>query len=190
MRWPGSPFSEHNLTGFSRHGPGGLVVYGLALLFGNKGILTYNLPMLLLPAAIVSGVVRRSRLKPEVIFALGWCLMTWVMYTVLSNNYGGGCLSIRWFVPFLAPGWLVLALYLRDDPVARPAFAVLSAWGLLLGLLMWRAGPWTLRMAPFLWPIVAAALLSCYLCHRWYHRVARESPATDREGDDSSRVAA
>jgi hypothetical protein len=190
MRWPGSPFTEANLTGFSRHGPGGLVVYGLALLLGKKGIVTYNLPMLLLPAAMRSGVARRSRLRPEVIFGLCWCAATWLMYAVLSNNHGGGCLSIRWFVPFLAPAWLLLWVYLSEAPGARPVFAVLSAWGLLLGMLMWRVGPWTLRMAPFLWPIVAAALLSCYLCHRRHRRAAGESPAKDREQEEHSRVAA
>jgi len=37
-----------------------------------------------------------------------WCLGVWLLYAALSNNYGGLCCSIRWFVPLLAPAvyWL------------------------------------------------------------------------------------
>src|SRR5439155_261535 len=136
--WPGSPFSEDTLTGFARHTPFKLTVYALALLLGKHGFLSHNLPLLLaIPAAAV--VLRRVRAhRPELICTVGWCVATWLLYAVLSNNYGGACCSIRWFVPFLAPGYYLLALFLRDQPRYLADFLRLGFWGAVLAVLMWR----------------------------------------------------
>ena len=91
---------------------------------------------------------------------LAWCTLTWLMYAVLSNNMGGGCCSVRWFVPFLAPGFWWLALVLRDRPERRPEFVALAAWGAVLAGLMWWKGPWAMRMVPMMWPVVGMALIA------------------------------
>jgi hypothetical protein len=163
--WPGSPFTSENLTGFARRNPFGMSVYALSLLFGKHGFIVHNLPLLLLFPAMVAVLRRPSRDRPELIFSFWWCCWTWLTYSVLSSNSGGACCSIRWFVPFLAPAYYVLALYLREYPRFRADFLILSAWGGLLAAIMWRNGPFIVHMVPMLWPIVGAALL-CWLAHR------------------------
>jgi ADP-heptose:LPS heptosyltransferase len=166
--WPGCPFTPENMTGFSRHGPYDLAVYTLSLLIGKKGFLVHNLPLLLgIPALAV--LPRRSPHRPELLFAFGWCVAAWLLYAVLSNNYGGACVSIRWFVPFLAPGYYLLAVYLRQHPERFPVFLILSAWGIALAAIMWWKGPWELHLVPLLWPVVGAALLT-WAGYRWWNR--------------------
>jgi hypothetical protein len=170
MTWPGSPFNANNLTGIWRHDPAKLVVYALALLFGKHGFIGHNLPLFLSLAALPLLLRRRTLERPEVVFSVVWCAGTWLTYAALSNNYGGACCSVRWFVPFLASGYYVLAVCLLDYPEYRGDFAVLSVWGAVLGAVMWWNGPWIIRMVPWFWQIQAAALLSwggwCFLRNR------------------------
>jgi hypothetical protein len=172
--WPGCPFNPQNMTGYSRHDPVKLVVYALALLFGKQGFICHNLALFLAFPAL--GLLFRRRLphRPELTFALGWCAATWLLYAVLSNNYGGACCSVRWFVPFLAPAYYLLAVYLRQYPRYRREFVVLSLWGGVLAVFMWRQGPWTLHVIPVLWPVVGAAL-ACWMVCRW------RCPRTERK---------
>jgi hypothetical protein len=169
--WPGCPFNPNNMTGYSRHGPGQLLVYALALLLGKQGFVCHNLALfLLLPAMRV--LLRRSTPHwPELTLVLGWCIATWLLYAVLSNNYGGACCSVRWFVPFLAPGYYLLAVYLRQYPQYFPDFLGLSFWGGVLAVFMWRQGPWTQHVIPVLWPLVGVALATWMVCS-WRRRAA------------------
>jgi hypothetical protein len=163
--WPGSPFTPANMTGLASRQPLKLPVYALALLFGNHGLVSHNLPLLLAIPALA--ILRRpSPNRPELVFALGWCSGTWLLYAGLSNNYGGAGCSIRWFVPFLAPTYYLLAVLLKERPEFRPDFLILSVWGSVLAAIMWWNGPWILNMVPFHWPIVGAALLS-WLIYRF-----------------------
>jgi hypothetical protein len=113
--------------------------------------------------------------RPELTMALGWCAATWLLYAVLSNNYGGACCSVRWFVPFLTPGYYLLGVYLRKNPCSRAEFLGLSFWGGVLAVFMWWRGPWTLHVIPVLWPIVGAALLTWMVCHRRSRRAETEA---------------
>ncbi len=90
---------------------------------------------------------------------------TWIVYAAGSNNLGGVCASIRWFVPLLAPAFYVLALYLREEPRHWRSFVALSVWGVVMALVMWWRGPWATRMVPFYWVWVGAALISWLACH-------------------------
>src|SRR5262249_20325051 len=114
--WPGCPFNPDNMTGFLRHDPWKLVVYALALLFGKHGFIGHNLALyLVLPAAWLAA--RRWRAwTPEACFAAAWVAATFALYAAFSNNYGGACCSVRWFVPFLAPGFWLLAWLLTRYP--------------------------------------------------------------------------
>jgi ADP-heptose:LPS heptosyltransferase len=174
--WPGCPFGSHNLTGYARHGPFTFPAYALSLLVGKQGFFNHNLPVLLTLPALSLLVRRQTPFRPELLFSLGWCLVTWMAYAVLSNNHGGVCCSIRWFVAFLAPAYFLLAVFLREKPGYLLDFLVLSFWGGLLGMFMWRQGPWTPHVIFLLWPIVAAALVSWLVCHRIGHH---RSPATE-----------
>ena len=159
-QWPGSPFSTTNLTGFLRHEPLDQFLYAAAMWFGKHGFLNHNLPTLLLLAA-GWGVLRRiTDGRIEMFALLGWALGAWLMYAVLSNNMGGACCSVRWFVPYLAPAFWALGLALRDRPEYRRPFALLAGFGFVLAAVMWWKGPWTGRMIPMMWPIVGLALIS------------------------------
>jgi len=153
LAWPGSPFDTANMTGVLRpRGPFGVGVYALELLFGLRGFLTHNLPLLLaVPAAWV--VLRRpGRDRAELLALAAWAAAAWALYALLSNNCGGGCVSVRWFLPFLVPGFWVLARLLAERPQFRPDFVALSAWGAVLAAVMWWCGPWRVRMVPAFWP--------------------------------------
>ena len=66
-------------------------------------------------------LVRERRPERPALLALAcFGVGTWLLYAALSNNHAGLCLSIRWFVPLLAPGWAALAILARDRPSARP----------------------------------------------------------------------
>ena len=181
LAWPGSPFNQDNMTGFLRHDPVQFLVYSASLLYSKHGFLTHNLPLLLLLPAL--GLASRlSKMRAEVVFAICWCVGTWLMYAMFSNNFGGACCSIRWFVPLLAPAYFLIALFLQSRPSYRADFYVLSAWGAVLGVFMWRAGPWTVHMIPFLWPVQGAALASWLACRVWLIRRG--------QGDASAAAAA
>src|SRR5205823_816523 len=116
--------------------------------------------------ALVPLLKRRSAARPEVLFGATWCAGTWLMYAAFSNNYGGACCSVRWFVPFLAPAFHVLALHLRENPGDRADFHILSLWGGLLAAIMWWYGPWIQHIVPLLYPLVGAGLLTWLLYRR------------------------
>jgi hypothetical protein len=173
FQFPGSPFTEDNLTGFFRHEPLDQFLYAAGMLLGKKGFWNHNLPLLLLGVTGWSIFKKQFAGRKELATMLGWCAATWLMYAVLSNNMGGECCSVRWFVPFLAPGFWWLAIVLRDRPDRRAEFASLAVWGLLLSALMWWKGPWTTRMTPLLWPVTGAALTSWGVV-RWQSRRSRD----------------
>jgi hypothetical protein len=157
------------------------VLYAAGMLFGKKGFANHNLPLLLVLFAGLRVLLRPFASRPEMLGLAGWFAMTWLLYAVLSNNMGGACCSVRWLMPFLAPGFWLLARLLRDRPEYRPDFAVLAGWGFALAALMWWKGPWTGRMVPLLWPIVGLALIhwGVVIGRRWKNPVRQiKEPAT------------
>jgi hypothetical protein len=158
LRWPGSPFDAHTMTGGWKHTPGAFALYAGDLLFGKKGFFFHNLPLLLAPAAVALAWRDRRAERPAVAFAVGWALLGGFAYAATSTNLSGQCCSVRWFVPLLAPGFWVVGLLLRDHPRYRRDFAWLAGCGAALGALMWWAGPWAAKMPVGYWVIVAVAL--------------------------------
>ena len=155
--YPGSPFTEENLTGGLHHKPLNLLLYAGGMLFGKHGFLNHNLPLILL---IIPGIPAILRGPSELKWLMAWCGLTWLMYAVLSNNMGGGCCSVRWFVPFLVPEFWLLARVLQAKPHLEPQFGALSAGGFVLAGLMWWKGPWTMNMVPFMWYVVGLTLIA------------------------------
>lgn len=173
FQWPGSPFDASNLTGVRGHTPWSWLKYSAAMLFGKRGFLVHNLPLLLLVPG-TAWLWRRCRAeRPEIALAVGWAVGTWLLYATFSHNQAGGCCSIRWFLPLLAPAYYLLALLLREGPAWRGPFVVLSLAGAALAASMWRVGPWHLRMVPLLWPINGLALAGL-LALAWASRVQVE----------------
>ena len=168
--WPGSPFDSANLTGTWRTRPFmQTAAYALDLLFGKRGFFAHNLPLFLaLPGAAML-LRKRVAERPEILFAISFSTGTWLLYALASNNYSGLCISIRWFVPLLAPAYYLLAVLLRQDSRCEKDLMLLSVGGLALGVLMWCRGPWFGRIVPGFWFIYAATLLS-WLAYRCWPR--------------------
>jgi hypothetical protein len=159
LAWPGSPF-ETTMTGVVRTRYFAQFLYTLDLLFGKKGFLTHNLPLLLAVTAGALVLKRGARDRLELLALVAWCVVGWLMYGVLSKNHGGACVSVRWFVPFLAPGFWLLAKLLAERPEFRRDFLALSAWGLVIGASAWIVGPWWMKVVPGYWVAFAGALLT------------------------------
>lgn len=166
LAWPGSPF-DTTMTGVLRPRPFAQFLYSLDLLAGKKGFLTHNLPLLLAVTAGVLVLKRAGRDRLELIVLGAWCVVGWLMYGVLSKNHGGWCVSIRWFVPFLAPGFWLLAKVLVERPEFRRDFLALAACGLVLSASAWTVGPWWPRVVPLYWWTFGGSLLM-WLIVRWF----------------------
>jgi hypothetical protein len=165
FRWPGCPFSPDDLTGGLCHpDPYTFVGYALDLLFGGRGILTCNLPLLLALPGVVLLWRGRPALRPELLAVSALCVAVWLAYSLCSTNHAGECCSVRWFVPLLAPGWLVLALLLREAPWCRRQLLVLCGWGAVLGVHFACRGAWMNRLLPEFWPVLGLALASWAWC--------------------------
>ncbi len=181
FQWPGCPFDRSNMTGGWHHADfRHFAVYAVGLLIGKRGFVCYN-PALYLSvmAAFAFAWAHRS---PLLLFTWLWCGGTWLLYAVSSNNWSGTCCSIRWFVPFLAPAYGLLALSLAAWPDRFGDLLVLSAWGAVQGLLVWYKGPWMTHMVPGFWLIQAAAILS-WVAYRYRcrHRPLAEQSAITRQ---------
>src|SRR5262249_18416978 len=116
-----------------------------------------NLPLFLVFPALVLLLTRPGPNRLDALFALFWAGGTWLVYAALSNNYAGSSCSVRWFVPLLAPAFLLLAVLIRAWPGFRVDFAVLSVCGAALGATMWWEGTWSYDV-PLLLEAPAAAL--------------------------------
>jgi hypothetical protein len=190
--YPGSGFSSANMTGSWHHASiGDFLYYAATLLIGDRGFIDANLPLFLAVPALVVLLLRRTPHRPEIVFGAAWCGGTWLIYAALSNNYSGGCCSIRWFVPLLAPAYFVLAVFLHYYPRYGWDLLILSVWGAIAAGLMWEEGPWamvvSLSSVPFLqsgielmwdwhpwlaelpdyWKLQGTALLSWLVCWIW-----------------------
>lgn len=157
--WPGSPFGAANLTGGWKHeSVAHFLVYAASLLGGKQGFLGHN-PTLFLLLPGLWYLLRRAPELPEVLFAYALCGGTWLVYAINSNNYSGPCLSIRWFVPLLAPAYYLLAVGLKRCPQALRDLLLLGLAGAALTAFGWWQGPWIHHMVPGLWQVQAAALI-------------------------------
>jgi hypothetical protein len=166
FQWPGSPFNTDNMTGVWHHqNLGGFLTYAANLLVGSHGFFAHNLVLFLTVPGAVYLLCRRKPERPEVSFAVCFSVGTWLLYALGSNNYAGYCCSIRWFVPLLAAGFYVLAVYLRTCPYAWKDFAILVTWGAIAGALMAWQGPWLEHKVPWFWVLHLAAL-SCWGLYR------------------------
>ena len=159
LGWEESPFDVDRITGrWGHESVWRFAIYGPELLVGKPGFLLHNLPLLLVVAGWASfprGVLRRLHELPELALAFAMAVGVLAVYWLGSVNYGGGCLSVRWFVPLLAPGFYALAVLLKERPACWRPFVALSRWGVVLGVLMWRVGPWTNHVVPGYWLVVA-----------------------------------
>ncbi len=178
LAWPGNPF-DTTMTGILRPRPVPQFLYTLDLLFGKKGFLTHNPPLLLALTAGALVLHRRARNRLEVLALVAWCAVGWLMYGVLSKNHAGMCVSIRWFVPFLAPGFWLLAKVLAERPEFRRDFVALALWGGVLSASAFLVGPWWGHNVPLYWWVFGGSLLTWLVVRSLAPRAkpdAREQP--------------
>ena len=166
LAWPGSPF-DTTLTGVIRPRYFAQFLYTLDLLVGKKGFLTHNPPLLLALAAGALVLKRAGRDRLELLALGAWCVIGWLMYGVLSKNHGGAGVSIRWFLPFLAPGFWLLAKVLVERPEFRRDFVVLAVCGFVLSASAFFVGPWWPRVVPLYWWVFGGSLLTWGMV-RWH----------------------
>jgi hypothetical protein len=145
------------------------------LLFGIRGFFLSNLPLFCFLAGGVMLLRKPGGFKPEVLFAFGAAGGTWLLYAALSTNYSGHCRSIRWFVPLLAPAYVVIALFYQRFPSFRWTFWLLSGIGGVMGALMWYYGPWKAGMIPGFWVFLGLALIG-WLTGLYYWRRGAFTP--------------
>lgn len=162
LLWPGSPFTADKMTGaLPPRGAVQTAAYALALLVGTRGFFLYNIPTLLVPLSVMR--LRASRAaRPERVVAVSSMALVaagWLVYAVGSSTYGGRALSTRWFVPFLAPLYYVIALGLREARQDWMAFGALTMIGAAMAAAAWPGGPWEVQV-PLMRLWVAAALVT------------------------------
>ena len=172
LDWPGSPFTGPNMTGHWQHASVARAgLYALDLLYGKKGFLLHSPPLLLAVAGLPLLLWRRVPERPALIALGAWAVTTWLLYAATSHNLAGECLSIRWFVPLLAAGYLVLAVLIREVPAVRTDLVVLLAGGFVIGAEGVIRGPWYGRIPSTYWPVVGVTLLAWGVV--WGRRVIR-----------------
>ncbi|MFL5342620.1 MAG: hypothetical protein ACJ8F7_21005 [Gemmataceae bacterium] len=140
--YPGSFFNAQTLTGRWNHPSlDYFQAYLQKLLIGENGFLLFN-PILFLAYYAVPLLRRRLPERLELLVAGYWIVGTVLLYGATSIAQSGGCVSIRWFVPLLAPGLLFVAVLLRERPTYRGDALILAAASGVLAVQAWRRGPW------------------------------------------------
>ena len=157
LQFPGSPFNDRTATGGMKHSVSGLIIYGLDLLVGKKGFLTHNWPLFLATLGAIRIFWEQPRYRAILGFCLGWAGLSWWTYAATSTNLSGVCLSIRWFVPLLAPGYWALAIFLKEQPRYSRDLIWLSCVGCGMTVVMMVYGPWMPHLVPGWWVWVAVA---------------------------------
>ncbi|HLW67947.1 MAG TPA: hypothetical protein VKS79_21700, partial [Gemmataceae bacterium] len=158
------------------------LIYCVDLLFGQKGFLGHNPILFTLLFALPTLLLRPLREKPALFCFLLWSAATTMVYAANSNNYSGYCVSVRWFVPLLAPAFLALGLYWRDCPPARAGMLILGAWGMVWGAICWWYGPWQAPPLRFFWCILALGCSQWWVYHAWRMLQNKTTDFTDKTG--------
>lgn len=174
LLWPGSPFTADKMTGaLSPRSALATAAYAIGLLIGFRGFLPYNLPTLVLPLSVFR--LRNSRATPPerllAVASLALVAAGWLVYAVGSSTASGKALSIRWFVPLLAPIYYVVTLGLREGRQDWLAFGALSVIGAGVAVSAWPAGPWEIHVPLMrLWVAAAMVTLAAVAVRGWIRR--------------------
>ncbi len=172
LQWPGSSFDRTNMSGICAHkDPLDFAGYAFKMLFSKHGFIDFNLPaLLLIPTMIALPRMRDRRLT---LYALALCVGVWLLCAAGSSNYSGLAASVRWFVPLLAPAFLLIGLWLKLNPWRWRELAYLSAVGAILSALIWLQGPWMPHLSIMFWPLQGVALIAWHIAWRQGHAVHR-----------------
>lgn len=163
LAWPGSPFDESTMSGGWRHSsPVAFVAYALDLLVGKKGFWGHNLPLVI----ALPSLFHWRRISSVVLLCVGWCIGVWLVYAAGSTNYSGACVSIRWFVPLIAPLTYLTMISLRESPRLIRPLAWLVICGAAINLMAWWFGPWHEKMIPGYWLTCCGGIVGAFWIHK------------------------
>jgi hypothetical protein len=156
FNWPGCPFNTTNLTGgWAHRSPFSFAIYALDLMIGKKGFLTHQ-PQLFFAVAAVFVLCRLRIIRHDMLLTTIGCFIgVWLLYAATSHNQSGVCVSVRWFVPLIAPAYYWLIHGLRARPDSWIEVAVLALGGVFVNAVDWINGPWQGRVGLFFWIVVA-----------------------------------
>jgi hypothetical protein len=188
LLWPGSPFTADTMTGtLPPRSASQTALYAVGMLIGVRGFLTYNIPALLVPLSVMR--IRASRAtRPERLLAassLALVAAGWLVYAVGSATASGQALSVRWFLPWLAPLYYIIALGLREARRDWIAFGGLTLAGAGVAASAWPGGPWEVRVPLMrLWALAALITLAATALREW-----RKLRAGGDDGDVRARRA-
>lgn len=159
--WPGCPFSATNMTGGWNHAScGRFLLYCADLLVGKKGLLNHNPVLYLAIGCCVVLLRQKSEPRRLLLPTIGWFVGIWLLYAATSRNASGECVSVRWFVPLLAPAFYWLVNGLQQFPDRTWLLALLTLSGLAINIPSWVAGPWSGRVSPAFWITLATTALA------------------------------
>ncbi|MFL5339465.1 MAG: hypothetical protein ACJ8F7_04790, partial [Gemmataceae bacterium] len=168
FRYPDCPFTPESLSGGWRHpGPVAFILYAVDMLVGQRGFLGNNLMLYLAVCGLPVLLRRRLAERPELVCGLVWAAAIVLGFSASSNNYAGNCVSIRWFLPLLAPGFLTLAVLLREFPKYRTDCWILAGWTLPWVWLNWVTGPWWRAPVAAYWVLMSWGLTHWALYSLW-----------------------
>ncbi len=178
LAWPGSAFDASNMTGGLKHGSlDKVAIYALDMLFGRKGILSHNLA-LFLPLVMLPWLITKRYPERRIFLGgLAWAAGTWLLYAATSTNQSGACCSVRWLVPLVVPGFVALAIVLRDYPSTHGDALILGIGGMMFGCCMAYCGPWFRSNIYGFWVFYVGTLVvwGGYRTWRWVRwRTARQ----------------
>lgn len=159
--WEGSPFKTGNITGRWRHeSMNHFVLYIGDLLFGKQGFLFHNWPAFLASLWSIPMIRLARRERSVLLIGLIWSVSTLVLAAASSTNRSGQCLSVRWFLPLLAPAFVTLAVLIRERIDLRVDFVAVSICGLAISLPSAYYGLWIAHLIPGYWLIAAVSIIS------------------------------
>lgn len=160
LNWPGSPFNTANMSGqWSHASVVSFVAYAMDLLVGKKGFLGHNLPLLIGLIGCKKLLRRPHRRQVMVAWSLAVSIGIWLIYAIGSSNYSGACVSVRWYVPVIAPMWYVTLLALKEQPELMRPCGWLAGLSACVNVLAWRHGPWHAHVLCSYWPALVCAAI-------------------------------
>jgi len=154
------PYWEYPGTGINK--PAGTNVnqpllflyFTLTYLFGPKGFIVYN-PLLLLALPCIVGEIKNKRPFRWEALVIGIASLTIMLYYfTMTNNYGGWCYSIRWFVGMLPLLFFFMYSFFENFSVVRCRIFLLLFVVSVLVAAIGLVNPWSnLRLSEI--PIIA-----------------------------------
>ena len=93
--------------------------YGLQALIGHHGIFSVTPLSIFGSIAIFDAIRQKGALYREAIMVAGIVGIMFTFYVVNTNNYGGSCVGMRWFISFMPLLLVFLAVWVDTHPI-RP----------------------------------------------------------------------